>query len=449
LTADEDKPAEASPGSAGTRSDAKRREDSEDSIDSRLHAGMAWNLVPVVVLGVVGLGLNFAIGRWWGTSALGVFNQVTTAYFVLASIGAIGINLSVLRAIAQDPSDSPRVAAIVIGALLPTLALAGAVTAILFAGRHAIGGWLDSEVVAAGIVYAAPGLACLVINKTLLAIVNGRGRMRAFAIYTTLRYAMIGVALGIAGALDLDAVHLPIIWTITEGTLLAVLIVELLATIRFSAAANWRPWIVEHIRFGLRGAGAQLLFELNSRLDIWILGAAMSDSAVGIYSMAASLAEGVSQLSTALQVNVNPTIAADLAAGRIANVEALARRSRRWFVPGMIGVCGFAAAMFPFAIPLITGNAEFTTGAAPFALLMAGLAAASPWMPFNQVLLMGGRPGSHTIYILICVALNVVLNLLLIPIYGLIGAALATAIALVLSALLLRRVSRALVGVRL
>ncbi len=72
-----------------------------------LRTGLVWNLVPVVVLGVVGLGMNFAIGRWWGTPVLGVFSQVTTAYFVLASIGAIGINLSVLRAIAQHPADRP------------------------------------------------------------------------------------------------------------------------------------------------------------------------------------------------------------------------------------------------------------------------------------------------------------------------------------------------------
>ena len=47
------------------------------------------------------------------------------------------------------------------------------------------------------------------------------------------------------------------------------------------------------------------------------------------------------------------------------------------------------------------------------------------------------------------VATNVVLNVLLIPHYGLIGAGLATAIALFASALWLMRMSRSLVGVRL
>lgn len=418
-------------------------------MERSLRSGMVWNLVPVVVLGVVGLGMNFAIGRWWGTTALGVFNQVTTAYFVLASIGAIGINLSVLRAIAQRPDDRPRVAAIVVGAVVPATVLAGAVTLLLVVTRGALGRWLDSAEVTEGIVYAAPGLACFVVNKTLLSVVNGLGRMRAFAMYTTLRYTMIGIAIGIAGALELDTVQLPIIWTITEATLLVALAIEMLATIELSAAGGWRPWVIEHLRFGIRGAGATMLFEINSRLDIWLLGAVLSDTDVGIYSMAASLAEGASQIPNALQVNVNPTIAAALATKHTDEVEQLARRTRRWFVPAMVALCGVAVVLFPFVIPWITGRPELAEGALPFALLLGGLALTSAWLPFNQVLLMGGRPGWHTVYVLLSVAANVVLNVLLIPQLGLTGAGLATAIALVLSALWLMRMSRRLVGVRL
>jgi O-antigen/teichoic acid export membrane protein len=414
-----------------------------------LRTGVVWNLVPVALLGLVGLGLNFAIGRWWGTAALGVFNQVTTAYFVLATIGAIGINVSALRAIAERPTDRPRVAAIFLGALVPALVLAAVVTVMFVASRHVIAGWLDSDAVAEGILWATPGLACFIINKLLLSVVNGLGRMRAFAVYTSLRYVMIAVGIAIAGGLDLDVAQLPIIWTITEGTLFLVLVGEVFATIALREAGGWRPWVREHLRFGVRGAGATLLFELNSRLDIWILGAALSDTQVGIYSMAASMAEGVSQLAVAVQVNLNPKIAAHLAAGRQTDVDTLVRESRRWFVPGMLVVCGIAAASFPFVVPWLTGDQAFAAGAVPFALLMAGIVAASAWLPFNQVLMMGGRPGWHTIYMLVAVAMNIVLNVLLIPLYGLTGAGLATAIALFASALWLRRLARSLILVRL
>jgi O-antigen/teichoic acid export membrane protein len=420
-----------------------------DERTKRLRSGVTWNLVPVVLLAVVGLGLNIAIGRWWGAPALGVFNQVTTAYFVLAVFGAVGINYSVLRAVAEQPTDRPRVAAIVIGALVPTVILGSIVTAGFVLARHAIADLLESDAVARGIVWAAPGLFCFTVNKVLFGVVNGLGRMRAYAVYTSLRYVLIAIGLVLAGILDLSPEQLPGLWTLTEGTLLLILVGEILATVSLRHAAGWRAWASEHLRFGTRGVGATLLFEINSRLDVWLLGAAMSDRAVGIYSMAASMAEGASQLAVVLQVNVNPTIAAELAAKRPQEIEQLVRQTRRWFVPAMVGVCALAAAVFPFAIPWVTSDAEFSLAAWPFAILMIGLALSSPWLPFNQVLLMGARPGIHTIYVAVSVAGNIALNLALIPHYGLEGAAAATAIALVLSCLWLRRIARVLVAVKL
>src|SRR5688572_25500905 len=99
--------------------------------DARLRRDVIWNLVPVVLLGVVGLGLNFVIGGWWGPAALGVFNQVTTAFFVVSVFGAGGLQYSVLRAVAEVVDDRDKTAAVVVGALVPTIAMA-AVSTFLF-----------------------------------------------------------------------------------------------------------------------------------------------------------------------------------------------------------------------------------------------------------------------------------------------------------------------------
>jgi O-antigen/teichoic acid export membrane protein len=279
-------------------------------------------------------------------------------------------------------------------------------------------------------------------------VVNGLGRMRAYAAYTSLRYLLIGVGLVIARVRDVPADQLPAIWSLTEGVLLLALTVELVRTVALRRAAGWSAWVREHLVYGTRGAGATLLFEINSRLDVWLLGAAMSDAAVGIYSMAASMAEGASQLAVAVQVNLNPRIAAALAAGRRDEVEALVRSTRRWFVPAMAGVCALAAAGFPLIIPWITQQPDFMDGALPFAILVGGLALVAAWQPFNQILLMGSRPGWHTIYVALVVSANIAGCFLLIPRFGLVGTAIATAASLVFSAVLLMRMSRGLLGVR-
>ncbi|HEU0036501.1 MAG TPA: polysaccharide biosynthesis C-terminal domain-containing protein [Kofleriaceae bacterium] len=416
---------------------------------ARLRRDVGWNLVPVVLLAVVGLGLNFAIGAFWTEDALGSFTLVTTAYFTFAVLGALGLQYSVLRAVAEDPTDRARVAAVAVGALIPNVVVAALTTALFVLVRAPIGRLLDSPAVAEGMLWAAPGLFCFAVNKVLMGIVNGLRRMRAFAVYTSLRYALIAIGLALAWAWGLDGDQLPVIWTFTEGVLLLVLLGELVIQVSLSSAAGWLAWSVRHLDYGIRGVLATLAFEINSKLDVWMLGIALPDNLVGIYSLAAALSEGAMQLGVVLQNNLNPVIARDFAAGRHTEIEALTRRTRRWFVPVFIAICAAGAACYPFVIPWLIGKQSFVAGAWPFAIMMLGLALASPYLPFGQMLLMTWRPGWHTVYVVLVTAVNFVGQLLLIPRLGLPGAALALASSFVASALLLRALVRWRVGLRI
>jgi O-antigen/teichoic acid export membrane protein len=416
----------------------------------RLRRDVLWNLVPVVLLGVVGLGLSFAISSWWGPSAFAVFNLVTTAYFALAVVGACGLQYSVLRAVAEQPDDRPRVAAAVVGALVPGVVLAALATAVFVAIRPLIARWLDSPAVGEGMLWAAPGLFCFAVNKLLMAVVNGLRRMRALAIYTSLRYVLIATGLVLARVADIASDHLAAIWTLTEGVLLLVLVGELFATVQLARSAGWTRWVGRHLDYGARGMIATLAYEINTKLDVWMLGVLVADkAAVGVYALAAALNEGVTQLSVVLQNNVNPVLARLLARRELDEIHAMVKRSRRWFVPSLVAVCAAAAAMFPVVIPTLIGDPAFGAGAVPFAILMAGIAIASPYLPFAHVLLMARHPGWHTVLLVCTVAVNAIGTLLLIPRFGLSGAAMSTAGTVVVSALLLRSLARWCVGVRL
>jgi O-antigen/teichoic acid export membrane protein len=417
--------------------------------DARLRRDIVWNLVPVALLGVVGLGLNFLIGAWWGPAALGVFNQVTTAFFVFSVVAAAGLQFSVLRAVAEAPDDREHVARQAVGALVPTAVLSAAATVLFVLLAQPIARWLDSDGVAVGILAAAPGLACFALNKVLLGIVNGLRRMRAFAMYTSLRYLLIATGLLLARGYDVDAYLLAGIWSFAEGCLLLVLLVELVLNVPLRRSRGWVAAAREHLRYGSRGVLATLAYEINSKLDVWLLGVALSDKAVGIYSLASALWEGVMQLGVVLQNNLNPMLARALAAGRKDEVEAIARRTRRWFVPAFVAICMVAAASYPFVVPWLIGNREFVEGAAPFAILLGGAALASTYLPFQTILMMASMPGAQTVFVVIVLVTNCAINLVLVPVLGLEGAAIASATALALSAVLLRFMVRARIGARL
>ena len=415
--------------------------------DARLRRDIVWNLVPVALLAGVGLGSNFAIFTWWGPDALAIFNLVTTALFVFAVIGACGLQFSVLRAVAESPHDRARVASVVVGALVPNVILAAIVTGAFLALRGPFSQLHASPAVGEGMLAAAPGLFCFSINKVLFNVVNGLRRMRAFAVYTSLRYLLIAVGVVTAHQLHVGIGRVALVWTVTECSMFVVLGIEVIATVDLSRANSWRPWMQRHLDFGIRGVLATLAYEINTKLDIWMLGASgVAKSLIGVYALAGALNEGATQLSVVLQNNLNPVIANELAHDHPKSVVDLARRTRRWFVPGFAAACALGAVVFPYALPWLMRDVSLHAGTIPFAILMGGLILASPYLPFMQTLLMANRPGWHTALVVSVVSINFVADLVLIPRYGLSGAAMATAGAVVSSAILLRILVRRLAG---
>lgn len=418
--------------------------------ERRTRRDLVWNLVPIVLLAVVGLGLKLLIGRpdWWGKAALGVFNLVTISWFSFAALGAFGLQSAVLRAVAEAPDDRDRVAAVVVGALVPVIGLAAATTGLYLALRGPLGA-LQGDAVAEGMRWAAPGLFCFAVNKVLFGVVNGLRRMRAFAVYTSLRYVLIAVGLLLARAWQLDADQLPAIWTFSEGVLLLVLLGELAFTVRLARGRGWFAWTKRHLDFGARGVTASLAAEINSKLDVWLLGIAVSNAQVGIYALASALYEGVMQLAIVVQNLANPVLARQIAGGDLRSAEREARRIRRWFVPSLTAAALLGAVLYPLMIPPMIGDPDFLAGAWPFAILMAGVALASPYLPFSQALLMASQPGWHTGLVLATAGVNLAGNLVLIPALGLSGAALSATTSLVASALLLRLLARSRIGLQI
>ncbi|MBN2303328.1 MAG: oligosaccharide flippase family protein [Anaerolineae bacterium] len=417
---------------------------------SKFNQDVLWNVASLGFLALGGVIINAIILRIRGDVALGIFNQVYAVYIVLSQIGVGGLQHSVLKHISHHQDDLDRCADITTSALL----LVAAITVplgglgLLLAGP--LGDLMDSPGVADGLRLAIPGLLFFAMNKVLINTLNGLQRMRAYAVFRSLRFILIPAAvIGIVWA-DLSDASLALSLTIAELLLFVVLIVfvytRLIPLKRITAA---RERFEEHISFGVRGVLSGILTELNTRVDVLMLGYFTTDANVGIYSFAAMLAEGVSQLPLAIRWNIDPIIGRHFAQGETHLISDTARHIRHTFYPVM-GALGAAAVLaYPVFLWLWLPDDNITTSWAIFSIIMIGVIVNAGYRPFLGILMQGGRPGAHTVFITSLVLGDALLNLIFIPLLGIYGAAIVTMITYTGEAVGLMLFSRRLFQIRL
>ncbi|MBC7974358.1 MAG: hypothetical protein H7138_05185, partial [Myxococcales bacterium] len=200
----------------------------------------------------------------------------------------------------------------------------------------------------------------------------------------------------------------------------------------------WRPWARTHLRYGLRGFLAGLFGELNTRIDVLILGAFVGDAIVGAYSFAAILAEGAYQILIALRTNYAPIMVRLVAQGDAAELRRVVRKARDRIYLGALGLGAVSAAGYALIVPHLTSDPDLQGSGIYFAIVLAGMVLASGYTPFNQLLLWAGRPGWHTVMIAIVVGTSAALCCLLVALWGALGAATAVALTYAGSVVILR-----------
>ncbi|MCE9592919.1 MAG: polysaccharide biosynthesis C-terminal domain-containing protein [Planctomycetes bacterium] len=417
---------------------------------AKFQQDVLWNFASIAVLGISGILLNTLISGMYDAAALGVFNQVWAGYVVCSQLAVGGIDLSVLKEVASGARERERVAPVVVGAIVPTLGLAAAATALFVLLADPVGELLKSPGVAVGMRWSAAGLFFFALNKVLFGVVNGLRRMRMFAALQSCRFLLMLAGFGVVVHFGLGAERIAFLFTFAEGVLFLLLALEVGMQVSWRAASGWRTWVPIHFAYGVKSFLAGVLLDLNSRVDVLLLGYFLDDDGpVGVYSFAAMIAEGVFQLMVKLQNNYNPVIAEHVATGRIRELEALVRRGRWWSWALMLGVGTIAIAGYPLGLRIIHADPGLVAGWLAFAILIGGIFVSAGYLPFQQTLLMAGKPGWHTGMMAVLVVANFVGNVLLIPHFGLAGAALGTALALLVSVLVLRWMVRREVGARI
>ncbi len=425
------------------------RQFSKLSLRTKLGQDMIWSVFAFGVLGVSGIFLNILIGRFYGPSELGIFTQVFAVWVLISQFSAFGVHISVLTRLSGTDNNRILRGPIVSSAL--ALVTIGATGVCLIAGLLAVplGNALDSPNTTFGFLLALPGLWMFTINRVQIALLNGVRDMKVLAAVQATRYLLMIVLAAVCAIIQIEGRWLTIVISISEAIVFIFLSFYTLRYYKPMLRRNWEGWWRRHLGFGLRGIFADALTELNSRINLIILGLLLTDAKVGLFVMAAFLVEGFAQLSVVARNNLNPLLASNANANNWTEVNRICRLSVMSYYIGLVGLCLPTMILYPLFIGWFVGNSEFMVSWYPLNIMLCGLLLGGGYLSISQILAVTGHPGTHTLFNVTIIASLITLNLILVPLYGLIGAGIATGGTYIIAAILLKILVKWKLGIKI
>ena len=409
---------------------------------------MTRNIVPRIYLGSVGgqaLGalagqvvnavstflLIVIVARTLGPAGAGSYFLMVTAVTVLALIAQLGATTGLVRVVAQDQAADfqDRIPSTIITATIPTAVIGTVFAILLFVGSPTLADWTSEPGVAAYGRMWSPIIPVWALSVVALSGLRGAGAIKPYVLAENVVRPSLQLLVTIAVvALSPTAHAVGIAWSAPFLVQGAMTVVAVYVHARAGTFGTWRrgslfrAQVARHYwRFTAPQAAGATVQILTQRLDVFLLGVLASASDVAVYGAALRYLAGAGMLLGAVILAAGPRLAVlfekaeDLQAAAL--FQQVSAAVSAVGVPFYAGLALFApAAMAAFGTGFIRGADTLSIMAVATVFnLSAG--------PVVIALAMAGYSRTTAMITALASICGLCLDVLLIPDYGIIGAA--------------------------
>jgi O-antigen/teichoic acid export membrane protein len=375
-------------------------------------------LISQVLSKLAAFGGVILLARYLDVADFGTYALAIAVIGIISLVNELGFNQLSVREIARDHDT---VAAYVTNTILVKLVLAS-LALLAAAGLFTFTGMApDSRSIILVFIVALIPLGAF---HSLVAVMQGVERMGYLALVSFLSEA-VRLALA-AGVLIAGYRLVPLAWSYAASCVISLVIAWVMLRrlgCRLTAVPSWslmRTMIAQSLPFLFYGA----FFFIYFKIDLIMLAAMKSDEDVGTYAAAFRLMESLMFIPAAIMGAVFPGLARITVASRGSLLSA-SRRTLRYMA--MIGIpVGFGTAVLAGRIvPFLFGDA-YLASVLPLQILIWSLVLTFLSCICPVSLTSINRQSLNVVVTGSGIAVNVGLNLFLIPRYSAIGASIAT-----------------------
>ncbi len=185
-----------------------------------------------------------------------------------------------------------------------------------------------------------------------------------------------------------------------------------------------RSYVKDSFQYGSKVYFGNIIQFFHYKLDIFLINYLLNPTAVGFYSVSVALAEKIWLASQSASTVLFPRVSSETDKNKLKDFTPIICRNVL-----LITFIGAVLLFFTGRLLIILLYSEtFSSSVVPFQILLIGAVAASGWRILANDLYGRGKPELNIYISLISLILNIILNILWIPKFGINGAALATSI---------------------
>ncbi len=373
------------------------------------------------------------MARWMAEFQYGVFVVVWVGSVIMGGLACLGIQVAVLRFVPEyrGRRELDLLRGVIVGSRIQGLATATLFALVGFAGLYTFGDQISGY-------YLVPlYLGAVTLPMIALGDIQ-EGLARSFnwanlALWPTyiVRPLLIMVFMGAALWFGAPANAV----TAMAALLAATYVTAIGQFFRLGSAIGktvprgprrYLPWL--WITVALPIFVVEGFFNLLTNVDILIVGRLMQPDQVAIYFAAVKTMALVHFVYFSVRTGTAQRFSQYYAAGDDARLSAFVRDTLHWTFWPSLAMVGVLAVTGHWLLAMF--GPRFVEGYPVLFILSAGLLARASIGPAETLLIMAGQQGITAVVYAATFFLNVSLNFLLIPHFGINGAATATAIAL-------------------
>ena len=402
----------------------------------RAARGGAIALVGMVVSAVFGFLVRAVIGRYFGPNEYGTYNLAMTVFTITLVVVMLGFPMGIQRQVSYflntRREKTPEL--IATGLILIALTSVGGLL-ILEAIKGILptyigGGKLFTEML--GILALA--LPLNAIFNVMIATTQGFGRVREFLFYgkigMPLTYFLLTViAIVTAGKIT----YVPIAFLTTYAILLTVLTGDLLRKNILPRRLMFSRELAKLlVLFSIPLLASNLIAFIMTWTDTLMLGHFLGDKVVGIYNAAGPITRFIPVFLMSFTVIYTALTTGFYSRGEIEKIRKFYVSITKWVVLLTFPLFILIVA-YPIPVLRTFFGEQYVSAWKPMTILAVGFMFHSIVGPNGLTLITMGKPSEDMKGNVIGATLNVVLNYLLIPLYGMVGASIATAVSYVVA----------------